>query len=85
MVLIIIADLKSEIDDCKYHFAKNLCNKPLPGIVDRCDAWRVCAARSGEGLVGKGELVADIVAKVIDAFIRALGFKVLVSAHLYFP
>lgn len=83
MVLIIIADLKSEIDDCKYHLA-NLCNKPLPGIVDRCETWRVCAARSGEGLVGKSEIIADIVAKVIDTFIRALGLKALVSAHLYF-
>ena len=56
----------------------NACLKPLPALVAQCEEWRYCASRSFLTIKGRAEITANLVGRVLNAFIEPLSWKSIV-------
>lgn len=54
------------------------CLKPLPALVAQCEEWHYCASRSFLTIKGRAEITANLVGRVLNAFIEPLSWKSIV-------
>lgn len=71
-----LLEILQSIAHCTTQYKVNGCDSPPPALVAQCSQWELCASRNPVQ-VGRGRLVVEVLAELVQGFVEGLGWKVL--------
>jgi hypothetical protein len=68
---------------CTTLYKNNLCDQPIPAMVEACARWEACTNRD-PSIVGRAKVGAEMIAEVLNGFIEPISWKAWVGLFFLF-
>mmetsp|Transcript_2021 Transcript_2021/g.8008 ORF Transcript_2021/g.8008 Transcript_2021/m.8008 type:complete len:361 (-) Transcript_2021:573-1655(-) len=76
-----IADIKTDIERCRFNYFENRCNdedRIVPRMREQCSEWASCLGRDPANAAYQTRLTAELIAEVVNSFIEPISYKTMV-------
>ncbi|KAJ8903106.1 hypothetical protein NDN08_006421 [Rhodosorus marinus] len=76
-----IADIRTDIERCRFNFFENRCNdedRIVPRMREQCSEWASCLGRDPANAAYQTRLTAELIAEVVNSFIEPISYKTMV-------